>query len=525
MLTKQSGVVTRRSLLKTTVAASASLALGTGSVPLFNVRRSFAAALPNPADVLAKINVGNYVNKAYREQFKLADNDELWDPKKDWIRTVDWEAVRKEHAGKTVRFAIGAADADSARDGLKPFQDLSGIMVELVPIPDDSMYDKVVAEFLSGNASFDALQFFSPWLGDFAAQGFVKPLDEFAAKWKLPLDDFYDTYRLNYGQWGDKGLMGIPFDCDLQQVHIRPSIFKKVLGKDVDRVTTIPSYAEMIKLAPELAKAEKGVSAIGMMCGRGFWATYTWQHIAAQHGLQMFNDKWEPAFNGDAGVKGLETILELSKNAIAGYAGADWPTNRAAWLGGQVACNISWQDSGNQATRPDQSKLGDDVLTIYEPRVEGGTFAPPNIAGSTSCVTATSPAPEAAFLMLAFLTTASIMAMNEANANGVAPGYKSVLANAKLRSVSQPAKVWADELDYAWCAPRLPQAFQMEQEIGFLVNEAIVGKKKPKEALDEAAVKVKSIMEKAGFYKGKDPVSYASMEPGLWVGKGKKLPF
>ena len=524
MMTKKSGLITRRSLLKTTAATSAALISGIGGVSMFNITGAHAAMM-NPADVLAGINVGKYVKKEYREQYKLGDNDELWDPKKDWIRTVDWEAVRKEHAGKTVRFAIGAADRESAQDGLQPFLDLSGIKVELVPIPDDSMYDKVVAEFLSGNASFDAMQFFSPWLGDFAAQGFLKPLDEYAAKWKLPIDDFYETYVRNYGYWGDKGLLGIPFDCDIQQVHIRPSIFKKVLGKDADRVTSIPSYDEMIRLAPELNKAEKGVNAIGMMCGRGFWATYTWQHVAAQYGLELFNDKWEPTFNSDAGVKGLETIVALSKNAIEGVAAADWPTNRAAFLGGQIACNISWQDSGTQATRPDQSKVGNDVLTIYEPRVEGGRFAPPNIAGSTSCVASTSPEPEAAFLMLAFLTSASIMAMNEANANGVAPGYKSVLKNEKLQSVSQPAKVWGDELDYAWCAPRLPNGFQMDQEIGFLLNKVIVGELKPKEALDQAAEKVKAIMTKSGFYAGKDPVSYASMAPGIWMGKDKKLPF
>ena len=85
-----------------------------------------------------------------------------------------------------------------------------------MPIPDDSFYDKAVAEFISGNASFDALQFFSPWLGDFAAPGFLAPLDEYAAKWGLPLDDFYDTYLLNYGKIGNAGLFGIPFDCDLQ---------------------------------------------------------------------------------------------------------------------------------------------------------------------------------------------------------------------------------------------------------------------------------------------------------------------
>ncbi len=401
MLIKKPGVITRRSLLKSTAAAGAALAAGTGGVSLFNVRSAYSQNLPNPADVLAKINVGNMVKKEYREQYKLGDNDELWDPKRDWIRTVDWEAVRKEHAGKTVRFAIGAADRESAQEQIEPFAQLSGIKIELVAIPDDSMYDKVVAEFLSGNASFDAIQFFSPWLGDFGAQDFLKPLDEYVAKWGLPFDDFYETYQRNYGHWADKGILGIPFDCDIQMVHIRPSVFKKI-GIEADRVNSIATYDDMIRIAPELNKAEKGVSAIGMMCGRGFWATYTWQHIAAQYGLQLFNENWEPVFNGDAGVKGLETIVALSKHAVEGVAAADWPTNRAAWLGGQVACNISWQDSGTQATRADQSKIGDDVLTIYEPRVAGGVFAPPNIAGSTSCVTATSPEPEAAFLMLAY---------------------------------------------------------------------------------------------------------------------------
>jgi len=514
--------LSRRSFLKTSAATGASL-VAAGGVNMFNINRSFGAMM-NPADILAKLNVGAKVNKDYRKQYNLKDDDLLWDPKKDWLRTVDWEAVRKEHAGKTVRFAIGAADADSAKD--QTFTDLSGIKVDLVPIPDDSMYDKVVAEFLGGNASFDALQFFSPWLGDFASQGFLANLQAHADKWKLPLDDFYDTYRINYGYFGDKGMFGIPFDCDLQMVHVRPSIIKKVTGKDVDPVNTIPTYAEMLRMAPEIAKAEKGVGAIGMMNARGFWATYTWEHVAAQHGMMLFNDKWEPIFNGDAGVKGLETIIALSKFGHESNAGADWPTNRGAFLGGQIGVNISWQDSGTQATRPDQSKIANDIATIWEPRVEGGNFAPPNIAGSTSCVSASSPNPEAAFLMLAYLTSASTMAMNEANANGVAPGYKSVLANEKLRSVSQPAKIWAAELDYAWCAPRLPYTLEMEIALGNEINKAVVGQQTAKQALDNGVAAWKKTMtEKGKFYAGKDPVSYASMEPGLWLGKGKKLPF
>ena len=115
--------------------------------------------------------------------------------------------------------------------------------------------------------------------------------------------------------------------------------------------------------------------------------------------------------------------------------------------------------------RPDQFKIVGDFTTIYEPRIFGGVWAPPNIAGSTSCFTATQQNPEGAFLMLVFLTTSSIMAMNEANANGVAPGYKSVLVNEKLRAVWQPMKVWCESLDHACCSPRIPGIFAICQSL------------------------------------------------------------
>ena len=102
MLHKSAGSLSRRSLLKSGAAFGAAGLIGTSGVSLFNVRRSLAASLPDPASVLAKINVGNYVKKDYRELYKLADDEPLWDPQKDWIRTVDWEQVRKEFAGKTV---------------------------------------------------------------------------------------------------------------------------------------------------------------------------------------------------------------------------------------------------------------------------------------------------------------------------------------------------------------------------------------------------------------------------------------
>ena len=520
--TGQSVDWSRRSFLTSSATIGASAALATTLGAPF-VSRALAQSLRDPASILAEISVPEYVREDYQKLYNMSA-DPLWDPNRDWIRTVDWERVRSEMAGSTVRFAIGAADQESAAEGLVPFEQLSGMSVELVPIPDDSFYDKALAEFISGNASFDALQFFSPWLGDFAAPGFLAPLQDYADKWSLPLDDFYDTYRLNYGFFNGR-MYGIPFDCDVQMVHIRKASAEALLGGPVHRSQSIPSYDELIRISAELNRIQPGVAGVGLMCGRGFWSTYTWEHIAAQAGMMLFDENWEPIFNDDAGMKGMEIILALAKNANEDFAGAGWPENRAAWLGGQLATNISWQDSGTQAMRPDQSQIVGDFVTVYEPRIEGGRFAPPNIAGSTSCVSASAQNPEGAFLMLAFLTTASIMAMNEANANGVAPGYRSVLTNPRLRSVAQPAKVWADSLDHAWCAPRLPGMFNMEQAIGNEINRAVVGQISAREALDNSAAAVRRIMDDNGFYSDRPPVEYAAAAPGLYLGAGKPLPF
>ena len=138
--------VSRRSFLKSTTSVGLAAGVAAGGLPLINVGSGLAQSLEDPADILARIRVGDYVRQDYREQYNLGDDDELWNPAKDWIRTVDWEQVRNEFAGTTVRFAIGAADMESAADGLEPFEALSGIKVELVPIPDDSLYDKVLAE-------------------------------------------------------------------------------------------------------------------------------------------------------------------------------------------------------------------------------------------------------------------------------------------------------------------------------------------------------------------------------------------
>ena len=514
------GRFTRRSFLRTSAALGVAGSVGRLAAPAYA-----QDGLPDPQSVLDEISVKKYVREDYQKLFNMS-GEPLWDPELDWIRTVDWEAVRGTQAGKTVRFAIGAADAESAAAGLKPFELLSGLKVELVPIPDDSFYDKAVAEFISGNASFDALQFFSPWLGDFAAPGFLAPLDEYATKWGLPLDDFYDTYLLNYGKIANAGLYGIPFDCDLRLIHLRKSLVEEVLGGPIDVAKSVPTYDEFVRLTGELSKLKPGVSGVGLMGARGFWSTYTWEDIAAQHGLMLFDDDFNPTLNSEAGLKAMDVFLALQKNAIEGVSGAGWGENRAAWLGGQVASNVSWQDSGTQASRPDQSQIVGDSISIFAPRVEGGRFAPTNVAGSTSCVASTSENPEGAFLMLAFLTTASIMAMNEANANGVAPGLPL-----GARQPEPAGGLAAVEGLVGQPRARLVRAAHprhVRDGAGARQRDQPRPRRadhRPRRRSTTATPPGRRSWRRTASSPSSAPFTYADFKPAVWVGEGKPLPF
>ena len=101
-MTMKLGGLSRRSFLRTGTAFGLAAGVTGLKTPAFA-----QSGLGDIQAILDGISVEGYVREDYRKLYNM-DNTPLWDPAKDWIRTVDWEKVRSELAGTTVRFAIGA---------------------------------------------------------------------------------------------------------------------------------------------------------------------------------------------------------------------------------------------------------------------------------------------------------------------------------------------------------------------------------------------------------------------------------
>lgn len=96
-MTIRFGGMSRRSFLRT----GAAFGVAAGAVGLKTPALA-QSGLPDIQATLDGISVANYVREDYRKLYNMSD-EPLWDPAKDWIRTVDWEKVRSELGGTTVR--------------------------------------------------------------------------------------------------------------------------------------------------------------------------------------------------------------------------------------------------------------------------------------------------------------------------------------------------------------------------------------------------------------------------------------
>ncbi len=81
----------------------------------------------------------------------------------------------------------------------------TGARINLITAPWGELYSKMYASFALGEAVYDIVIFPSAWLPDFAAAGFLVPLDDFIANDpNIQWDDILPIYRERIVSWEER---------------------------------------------------------------------------------------------------------------------------------------------------------------------------------------------------------------------------------------------------------------------------------------------------------------------------------
>lgn len=188
-------------------------------------------------------------------------------------------------------------------DGLmlrdQEFTDMTGIELEWTFIPFVSLQEKVVAEGVAANGTFDVVNYLDSW-GPPNAH-WLKPIDELMARDGISMDRYPSAFARS-AQFEGKTL-GFPL-----RAHPQLLFYRKDLIPEPPK-----SWEEVIEVGKKLKQTNPDIAPLAMYYNNDgnrqnlfIWINFLW---AA--GADVFNDDWTAAWTSEAALKATEDYIAL----------------------------------------------------------------------------------------------------------------------------------------------------------------------------------------------------------------------
>ncbi|WP_158867453.1 ABC transporter substrate-binding protein [Leifsonia sp. AG29] len=317
-------------------------------------------------------------------------------------------------------------------------------------------------------------------IATYAAQGLVLKADDIVKALGYKASDFpaglLDAGKYNGGQYA------VPWSVTPLGLYVNNDVLKAA-GVDP---ASIPADKASYTAALDKLKAA-GVQG-EWVDGFVFTGTFEFQSLLWQYGGDLFNkDVSEATFNSDAGVKALTWMTDLIKN---GYSPKDVAQdgNINALIAGKTAFNWNgvWQTTNTAFDKLNWTAVAVPQIGDQKAVWSSSThWMFMNNKGQDKNKTAAA----ATFVKW----------MNDHSADwpqtGELPAKNSVREDPKLVQTYPRLKPFLDELQYAHYETTAPGITTVEATITTAVNEAVTGKKSPKQALDDAVQKANTLLK------------------------------
>jgi multiple sugar transport system substrate-binding protein len=374
-----------------------------------------------------------------------------------------WQAAQinwRQFAGSQLT-VLG--DAQGAFQSLRPllpaFEQLTGIHVGLILIPQEEMRKKLRTDLSTGGGIYDVVPEGISDLGEAYHAGWLEQLEPYLADRSIT-----DPEWFNYADFSPKvislcqvdgQLLSLPFDFSGPVFFYRKDLFEKY------QIAVPDTYAEVLTMKKKLQAAMdadglKGIHAFTARTTVGA-GDNTWTIIPAirAYGGEMFDAQWRPIFNSPQAVQALNVYRDM----VTGYGSpAESRTQhfieqRQLFRDGKLASGIFAAHIFAYLNDPTHSQIVGKWDAAPPPRGPAGRFTSPWAWGFA--MNAQSKNKPAAWL---FMQWAASQATAQQLGAGVGPARRSVWTAEYVNKLNAPGLATA----YQWIFQQgLNSPFQM----------------------------------------------------------------
>ncbi len=404
-----------------------------------------------------------------------------------------------------------------------------GINIEIIEVPFEGVYEKEKTEFVAGTGAFDVVTFYPAYIGDFAGNGYLEPLDGYMAKdpaevWDPQADDVLTPFWKLYCQFGGQ-TYALPIDGDVLMLQYRKDLieneeeaaaFEEKYGHELRAPETWDEWLEVGEfftrkagetLAGEVLKEDfYGLAEYG---ARGFSQHWFLNRFASTGG-NYFDADMNPTINTPEAVAALQNMIDSLQYAPPDVLGYGYQELMEAFIKGYVAMVVQWTDVPKKATDPGQGsvivgKVG--VGRVPGTRMADGTVVHRSMmpVGRVVAVAVDSANKEAAYWVAKHVSYDRSLDDVATPLTGLDPYRTSHFENPQAYAMfpsEEEAQGYLNGVNAAMADgfPEIfiPGAAQYGDSLDLHVNRALAGEETPQEALDAVAKEWDEITDKLG---------------------------
>jgi multiple sugar transport system substrate-binding protein len=381
--------------------------------------------------------------------------------------------------------SVLGAEGAIVRRQIERFASLNpGIPVEIRVTPDsaDARHQLYVQWLNAWSPEPDVLQLDVIWTPEFAAAGWILPLDRFAPD----TGDFFAA-ALKANQWRGR-LFAMPWLVDVGILYWR-----------TDLLDAPPATLAGLAAAAQRQLASRAVSQGLVWQGARYEGlTCVFLEYLTAFGGQIIDDEGAVVVDSPEAVQALTFMRQSIADGVVPRAVLTWQEEqtRFAFQSGEALFMRNWPYAVS-AMNGDGSVVAKRFATAPIPGSGGRTVAA--LGGAELAINARSRNPEAAWRLIEYLT-APAQLVERAKAAGQFPARPSLYRDDTLADALPVTPATARQIiDSAVPRPVTPIYTELSSELQVHLHRALTDQERPDTALALAAERLRAVLRRAGL--------------------------
>lgn len=286
----------------------------------------------------------------------------------------EMEALPYEGVEVNVLTFTGPQIAEPLQRRGPDFTELTGAKINVVTVPFNELYQKILTDMATGTNAFDAFVFAPQWMVDYIVPGYLEDLtgrieaDE-AIKWE-DVAPFFRDFSATY----EGNIYTIPLDGDFHMGYYRTDLLEEA-GLEPPR-----TWEEYLSIAETFhgqdlngdGDPDYGSCISKKRGAQAYWfihsiASSMLQSQGTSQGVFFDTETMEPLINNEAFARALDIYKETTNYGPPDELNLDVGDTRSLFTSGRCALSLDWGDIGTLAIDPNTSVVQDKTGAMILP--------------------------------------------------------------------------------------------------------------------------------------------------------------